>query len=195
MSGPEGAQLPRTAGLELASVAADIIEIASLRGGARELESLAGARGLELPAFGRVALSSHRLVLSVRPERWLLLAPPASPGASAALWQSACAPVGVALELSSGLAALHLSGMEVRAVLGRSCRLDLEPQAFPLGCAAATLMAQVPVILAALPAGWLLLTPSSTARHVREWLAATARPFGFQSREDATVAVLSGESS
>jgi sarcosine oxidase subunit gamma len=133
-------------------------------------------------------------VLSVRPERWLLLSPPASPGATASLWQGACAPVGIALELSSGLAALHLTGPEARAVLSRSCRLDLDPQLFPAGSAAATLMAQVSMIVAALPAGWLLLTPSSTSRHVREWIAATARPFGFEGRGDATVAVLCGES-
>jgi len=37
----------------------------------------------------------------------------------------------------------------------------------------------VPVILVALAAGVLLLTPASTARHLREWLVATARPFGL----------------
>jgi sarcosine oxidase subunit gamma len=181
--------------VQLACLAADIFEIAALRGVARELETLAAARGLALPALGHTAGTSNRLVLTVRPERWLLLAPPASPGAGAALWQAACAPVATAVELSSGLAALHLKGTQVRAVLARSCRLDLDPQLFPGGRAAATLMAQVPVILAALPAGWLLLTPCSTAQHLREWLAATAQPFGFQSREDATVAVLSGETS
>ena len=40
-------------------------------------------------------------------------------------------------------------------------------------------MAQVAVTLAVLPAGVLLLTPSSTARHFQEWLAAAARSFDF----------------
>jgi sarcosine oxidase subunit gamma len=182
-------------GAGLASVVADIVEIAAFRGRVSELVALGAARGLELPPLGRITLTSNRLVLCVRPERWLLLTPRASAGASAALWQGACAPIATAVDLSSGLAALYLTGSEVRAVLSRSCRLDLDPQVFPAGAAAATLMAQVSVLLAALPAGWLLLTPSSTARHVREWFAATARPFGFQLREDATVAVLSGESS
>jgi len=181
------------AGVQLASVAADIVELASLPGRESELRVLTHGRGLELPALGRLTRAPNRLVLSVRPERWLLLAPPASPGASAALWQGACAPVGIALELSSGLAALHLTGTEARAVLSRSCRLDLDPQVFPVGRAAATLMAQVSVIVAALPGGWLLMTPASTARHVREWLSATARPFGFEGREDASVALLPGE--
>jgi len=78
-------------------------------------------------------------------------------------------------------------------VLARGCRLDLHDDAFASGSAASTHMAQVTVTLAALPAGWLLLTPSTTARHFREWLTVTARPFGVASRADVTVATLSGE--
>jgi hypothetical protein len=36
-------------------------------------------------------------------------------------------------------------------------------------------MAQVAVVIAVLPSGLLVLTPSSTARHFREWLIASAR--------------------
>jgi len=44
-----------------------------------------------------------------------------------------------------------------------------------------------------LAAGWLLLTPATTARHFREWLSAAAGPFGMASRTGVTVATLSGE--
>jgi sarcosine oxidase subunit gamma len=172
---------------------ADIVEIAALHGRAHELESIAGTRGLELPAPGRVAVASDRLALCVRPARWLLLAPAASAGATAALWQAACAHVGAAVDLSSGLAAWHLAGPRVREALSRACRLDLDPQVFPAGSAAATIMVQVAVILAALPSGLLLLTPATTARHLREWLISTAKPFGLVPRADVTVAVLSGD--
>jgi heterotetrameric sarcosine oxidase gamma subunit len=181
------------AGVRLASCAADVVEIAALHGRARELEILAGGRGLDLPALGRLALASGQLALCVRPERWLLLGPPASAGATAALWQTACARVGVAVDLSSGLTALHLSGPQVRELLSRGCRLDLDPQVFPAGSAAATIMAQVAVILALLPSGLLLLTPATTARHLREWLISTAKPFGLVLRADVTVAALSGD--
>jgi sarcosine oxidase gamma subunit len=67
-------------------------------------------------------------------------------------------------------------------MLARGCRLDLDPVEFPAGHAAATHMAQVSVIIAALPSGIMLLTPATTARHVREWLASTAQPFGFAQR-------------
>ena len=186
MSAPES-------GIRLASCAADIIEIAALHGRAPELENIAGARGLELPVLGRVGRATDQLALCVRPARWLLLAPPAHSGATAELWQAACARVGAAIDLSSGLAAWHLGGPQVRDVLARACRLDLDPQVFPPGSAAATVMAQVAVILAVLPSGLLLLTPTSTARHLREWLASTARPFGLTPRADVTVAVLSGD--
>jgi len=182
-------------GIRLASCAVDIVEIAALHGRARELENIAGARGLELPVLGRVGRATDQLALCVRPARWLLLAPPAHSGATATLWQAAGARVGAAVDLSSGLTAWHLSGPQVRDVLARSCRLDLDPQVFPPGSAAATIMAQVAVILAVLPSGLLLLTPTSTARHLREWLASTAKPFGLVSGADVTVAVLSGDES
>jgi len=180
-------------GIRLASCVTDIVEIAALHARAHELESIAGARGLDLPAPGRVAVASDQLAVCVRPDRWLILTPPASPGATAAVWQTACAGVGAAIDLSSGLTALHLSGPQLREVLSRACRLDLDPQVFPAGSAAATLMAQVAVILAVLPSGLLLLTPATTARHLREWLASTAKPFGLVPRADVTVAVVSGD--
>jgi sarcosine oxidase subunit gamma len=178
--------------VRLASCAADVVEIAALHGRARELESIAGGRGLDLPALGRLALGSGQLALCVRPERWLLLGPPELPGATAALWQAACARAGAAVDLSSGLTALHLSGPQVRELLSRGCRLDLDPEVFPAGSAAATIMAQVAVILAVLPSGLVLLTPATTARHLREWLASTAKPFGLVLRADVTVGGLSG---
>lgn len=182
------------AGIACAAVAADVIELAAWRERTQVLKALAGRRGLTLPALGWSAAARTTLVLGVRPERWLLLSAPALPGVALANWRVPCAGCAAAIELSSALTALHLAGPAVPDVLARGCRLDLHPAAFVPGSAAATSMAQVPVLLAALPAGWLLLTPSSTARHLRDWLAATAAPFGFVSVASVTVAFLSGES-
>lgn len=194
MSAPEPQAPPEVApGLRLGHCAADIVELAALRGCVRELEGLAGQRGLPLPRLGRAVGSADQLTLCVRPGRWLLLARCASPGMTASAWQAACADCGTAVDLSCGLTALHLAGPAVREVLVRGCRLDLDPRAFPVGAAAATVIAQVSAILASLSSGLLLLTPSSTARHMREWLASTARPFRFAPRSDLTVAALSGE--
>jgi heterotetrameric sarcosine oxidase gamma subunit len=174
-------------GVGLASCSVDLLEIAAFRGGAGELTSIARRGGFELAAPGRVAVGPGELSLCVRPGRWLLLLPPDSPGAHAARWQTACAGVAAAVDQSSGLMALHLAGAQLLEVLSRGCRLDLDRQVFPAGSAAATLMAQVPVILARLRTGLVLLTPASTAQHVREWLASTAKPFGLVPAPDVTV--------
>ena len=171
-----------------------LVELIARRGSSAEFVALAHTHGIELPAFGRVAANADQLALCVRPDRWLLLAPPSTAGAGAvhAGWQQDAAGLGVAIDLSSGFTALLLAGPRVREVLARSCRVDLDQQIFPAGHAAATIMAQVPVILAVLPAGMLLLTPASTARHFREWLAAAAKPFGLVPQSAISLAGLSG---
>ena len=194
MSAPEPRSAPGdAAGIELETCETDIVEIAALRGRAGELQTIASGRGLPLPALGRATVTADQLALGVRPERWLVLSPPAAPGVSAQLWQGACAGVGVAVDLSGGLTALQLSGPAARAVLARGCRLDLDPGAFPVHAAAATIMAQVAVILVALPPGLLLLTPASTAQHLREWLVSTAKPFGLMPHSDRMLAARSAE--
>ena len=194
MSAPDSA-VPREAlaGLSLASLPADIIELAALRERTQVLKALAARRGLAFPAMGWVAAPRDSLLLCVRPERWLLLTAPAPSGSTLALWRAPCSGCAAVVELSSGLTALHLAGPAVCEVLARGCRLDLYPEAFVPGSAAATSIAQVSVILARLAGGWLLLTPSSTARHLRDWLAAAARPFGLLERGNVNVAALSGE--
>jgi heterotetrameric sarcosine oxidase gamma subunit len=193
VSAPEPRRVPHAPGVALAACPADIIEIAAFRGRAPELLSRARERGFTLPALGQVAAACGGIVLAVRPERWLLLVPPAPPGASADTAREIAGAAGAAVELSSGLVALHLGGAAARETLKRGCRLDLHPAAFPPGTAAASTLAQVAVTLAALPSGLLLLTPATTARHLREWLVSTARPFGLESGADVTVSALSGD--
>jgi sarcosine oxidase subunit gamma len=181
------------AGLTVAAFAADIIELAALRDRTQVLRALGARRGLNFPEFGRIVVVRGTVLLCTRPERWLVLTTPGPPGAALSHWREACAGCAAPVELSSAFTALYLAGPAVREVLARGCRLDLNGDAFANGGAASTHMAQVAVTLAALPAGWLLLTPSTTARHFREWLSVTAGPFGLASRSGVTVATLSGE--
>jgi len=182
-----------SAGFSLTPLPADIIELSALRERTQVLKALAARRGLALPAVGWMVAARDTLLLCVRPERWLLLTTRAAPGSALSLWRAPCSGCAAVVELSSALSAFHLAGPAVSEVLARGCRLDLYPEVFVPGSAAATSMAQVSVILARLPGGWLLLTPSSTARHLREWLTAAARPFGLVERGDVNVAALSGE--
>jgi heterotetrameric sarcosine oxidase gamma subunit len=196
VSAPEvAAAQPGSPGIALASCPADVVELAAFRHRAAELERLAAKRNIALAAPGDLVTHSGGLTLSVRPGRWLLLAPPTAPGESAARWAEASRGCGALVDLSSALAAFLLRGPAVEEMLARACRLDLETHAFPVGRAAATIMVQVPAVLARLTPGMLLLTPATTARHLREWLVATSRPFGLARAPDATVSELCGESS
>jgi heterotetrameric sarcosine oxidase gamma subunit len=174
----------------------EVIEIAALRGGIAAARDFGSGCGEVLPEFGRIAISPAHLALCVRPGRWLLLDPRPPPlrGSRAARWREGCAGSAAVTELSSALAAFSVSGGGHREMLARGCRLDLDPQVFAPGSAAATVMAQVPVILAALSQAMLLLTPASTARHFREWLEVTSQPFqGIDGGDGETVVLPSGE--
>ena len=179
--------------LRFGTCAGDIVELAARRDRSEELAAVAARRGLPLPAFGRATAGGGQLAISVRPERWLLLSPPATPGLAAATWQQACAGTAAVIDLSSALAAFYLAGADSAEVLARGCRLDLHPAVFPAGHAAATTIAQVAVIIVQLPAARLLLTPATTARHFAEWLAATGAPFGISQAGVMPFAALSGE--
>jgi heterotetrameric sarcosine oxidase gamma subunit len=181
-------------GIALACCPADIVELAAFRERAGDLGRLAAGRSITLASAGGVAGGSGGLSLSVRPERWLLLSPPETAGTSAARWQEAAGGRAAVVDLSSALGAFLLRGPAVDQMLARACRLDLAAGAFPRGRAAATIMVQVPAILARLTAGMLLLTPATTAQHLREWLVETSRPFGLAQLRDATVSELCGES-
>lgn len=178
MSAPEISVAGADVGIQLTQCAADIIEISAHRGRALELATIARRPGLSLPALGRCSTTADALVLSTRPDRWLILMPRGDANAALDRWQTDCAGLGAVIDHSSALAVFHLAGIAVRQMLARGCRLDLHPVVLPAGCAAATIVAQVAVSLVVLPAGLLLLTPATTARHFHEWLLATARPFG-----------------
>jgi heterotetrameric sarcosine oxidase gamma subunit len=194
VSAPEVPALPGAAfGLQLETSASDIVQIAALRDHASDVARLALGRGVQLPQLGRALVATDHLSLCVRPQRWLILVPPAPAGASAAGWQAACSGVAAVLDLSSGLSALEFSGPEARAVLARSCRIDLDPLAFPQGAACATINAQVSVIVVALASGLLLLTPTSTARHFHEWLVSASGRLGFESQSRLNLAAVSGD--
>jgi len=113
------------------------------------------------------------LVLRVRPGRVLVLAKDAqaaTPRAQAVSPHAQVAPEGVGfiiIDQSGGHAALIARGRESGAAWSSLCRVNAWDRP---GRAISTLIAQVPVILAALPEGVLLLGPSSYAQHLDEAL-------------------------
>jgi sarcosine oxidase subunit gamma len=179
VSGPDGELPSMSPLLHWQEYPADVIEIAALRGRTREIEAIATARGFALPGFGRAVPTDRWITLSVRPERWLILLAPTASGARVAQWQAACSGAGAAVDLSSAWSVLQISGPMGRELLARSCRVDLSEGAMPVGRAVATVMAQVAVIIVTTPSGPLVLTPSTMARHFREWLALSAHCAGL----------------
>jgi heterotetrameric sarcosine oxidase gamma subunit len=177
-------------GVVLTSSEAQVCELAAFAGQASALAAAAEAHEHALPAHGRAQRCGAGVALCVRPARWLLLAPPA---AAAPAWLGEVSALCAVLDASSALALYQLTGDGVRELLARGCRLDLSLRTFPPGTAAATIMAQVPVTLAAILGGMLLLTPASTARHVHEWLLASGRASGLTTRDDAIVPFFSGD--
>lgn len=153
---------------------AAITEIGARRDHAADLAAHLRGRGMELPPVGCIAIEGERLLLGIRPERWLLIASPAAVDAMNTEWHRAGAVLGGVVDLSAAYAVFLLRGSRIPEVLARGCRLDLEPQSFPTGHAAATIIAQTPVCMASLPAGMLLLAPASLGRHFNEWLNAAA---------------------
>lgn len=168
-------------GVRINTCEARISEIRASRGRTPDLVSRMRERGMELPDIGRVAMDAERLLLCVRPARWLVIASPGHSGADTASVECAQASdaLGSAVDLSAAYAVFLLQGARSIEVLARGCRLDLDRHVFPMGSAAATIIAQTPVYMAVLPVGMLLLAPSSLARHFRDWLATAALPFGL----------------
>ena len=151
----------------------DLVQVAPWRGDEAAFAERLRALGWELPAFGHLWSAPRRLACSVRPGRWLLATEPtaASPaGTLATLCETAIAGTGAVTDLSAARGAWRLSGPQARTWLAAGCRLDLDPAAFPTGRATVTLIAQVPVFLASLEDGWLLMAPSSMADHIEGWL-------------------------
>lgn len=195
MSAPDTAATDAGRALRVGACQPDIIELADYCPSGAALRSAAAEGGTILPDCGRLARAAGELTLCVRPGRWLLLAAPARAPRGPPPWYRRCAQPPALVELSSALATFVLAGPGTRAVLSRGCRLDLDAPVFAPGHAAATIMGQVAVTLAALPAGILLLTPASTARHFSEWLAAAARSFAVTPLAGVSFADVCGERS
>jgi heterotetrameric sarcosine oxidase gamma subunit len=183
-SGAAGGAGRAPPGLSIARCRADVVEVGAWRSRGAELAAARHAHGVTPPAVGRAAPAPGGLVVCVRPGRFLVFGAPATPGASAAGWCAALAACAGVVDLSAALVGWRLRGPSVGAVLARSCRIDLDPERFPPGCAAATPLAQVAATIVSLRDGVLLWTPATTARHLHEWLIATARPFGVGEQAD-----------
>lgn len=155
----------------------DLVQVAPWRGSEAAFTERLRAAGWELPALGQLWSAPGRFATSVRPGRWLLAAEPTASaplGTLATACEGAVGDAGAVTDLSSARASWRVSDPRARDWLAAGCRLDLDPAVFPAGRATVTLIAQVPVMLAALPDAWLFMAPSSMAGHFDAWLRQAA---------------------
>jgi sarcosine oxidase, subunit gamma len=85
---------------------------------------------------------------------------------------------GQVVDLSANRTTLELHGPRSQDVLDKSCRLDLDPIAFPAGSALVTLLGTVGVILWRVEQNtWRIMPRSSFATHTARWLLDGMREF------------------
>ena len=169
--GPAGVRLVDRRGLALG-------QLFARRGRQAEL-----ARLLGLPlAPGRSAAGDGHLALPLAPGQWMLLAEGGADGAFCRAIAGRIGELGCISEQSHARAVLRVSGARARDLLGKGCRLDLHPRVMRPGACAATVMAQVGVLLHQVDEvpGYDLLVPSGLARSFWEWLEESAAEFGFE---------------
>lgn len=139
-----------------------------------------------LPArVGEVTqLSEDRQILWLGPDEFLLVAPDEAEGGAdparitAELSTALGGLPGQVVDLSANRTTLELRGPHAQEVLDKSCRLDLDLVAFPVGSALVTLLGTVNVILwRVAPDTWRILPRSSFATYVARWLLDGMREF------------------
>jgi sarcosine oxidase, subunit gamma len=92
-------------------------------------------------------------------------------GTAAGLAQALGTEPGQAVDLSANRTTLELSGPSARAVLEKSCHLDLHPRAFAVGTAVATTLGPVQVLLwRTQELTWRIMPRASFAEYTARWL-------------------------
>jgi sarcosine oxidase, subunit gamma len=132
------------------------------------------ALGVALPGPRRSATAGERTVLWLGPDEWLVLGPPESADALAALLRSdSQGDHASVVDVSAQRTSIVVAGSRARDLLAHGCPLDLHPRAFGAGACASTLLARAQVTLVARdvePPSYVLLVRSSFAPYVAEWL-------------------------
>jgi heterotetrameric sarcosine oxidase gamma subunit len=159
------------ADLRFERASADLVEVVARRGRHRDVTYAGRARNLHLPDLGRANWTDASVTLCTRPDRWWVIAPERPSAETAARISALLGTGAIVVDQSSGYAIFDLIGTEWRSVLAAGCRLDLDPDLFPPGHVAATLLAQIAVVLIPHPTGLFVIVPTTFAHHFETWLA------------------------
>lgn len=158
------------------------------RGPAEPMLEIAGseeawARGLSQSVDG---VSAGRFSLTLSPERRIVQVPAAAAAPQAAWRVAVAAAHGRIVDVTHAWQPVRIEGSGARALLERGIELDLDPRHFPVGHAAATLCARVPVLLHAAAAdAYTLFAATSYAGWLMLWLETARLHAGLQGRAAA----------
>lgn len=124
---------PDRPGLSFAAPLCDIVQVSARRG-----------TQLVMPPPGRSATAGGLTTLWVQPITLLVIAAPMGEGVLAARLTRPGVSV---VDQSHGRCVVEVAGVQARALLGRLCRIDLHPAAFPPGSVAVTPVADMPCVV------------------------------------------------
>lgn len=130
----------------------------------------------------RAANTGETTLLWIGPGRWLAVAESSADDALAVRLMEQLGETAAVTELGHARTVLRLSGARVPDLLAKECSLDLDPQIFPPGSCAPTLLGHVGVLLHAIDdsPSFDLYLPRSYAAAVFEWLLEAAAEYGLR---------------
>ncbi|MEQ8652532.1 MAG: sarcosine oxidase subunit gamma family protein, partial [Kiloniellales bacterium] len=145
-------------------------------------DALTLSLGMALPATGGTARRDEQVLLGLGPDEWLLLCSKA-PQTAESLDQSLASQFVAITDLSDNFTTLFVRGPRALDLLAKGIPIDLDPEIFPPGRCAQTLMSKAEVILYRGVADWsesyMLLCRPSFAQYVFTWLQDAAQEYGL----------------
>lgn len=137
-----------------------------------------GLRLRELPLLAQISVRSPSAppvpALRLGPDEWLIVGERAQETDMLDRLRHAMAGQRAQLlDVTASRTTIEIAGPGATELLTKGCGLDLHPQVFPPGQAAATILARTGVILHLVdPAPtWRVLVRASYARYLRDWLS------------------------
>lgn len=140
---------------------------------------MAGILGTKLPDSGGLAATGKKYsVLPQGPDEFIVVdndsqdpAVVTDPeGTVDALIAALDGGPGLVADVSANRATFELSGPSARAVLEKSCAIDLHPRAFGDGAVASTMVGKTPVLLWRTGSSFLVMPRASFADYLGRWL-------------------------
>jgi sarcosine oxidase subunit gamma len=174
--GEPGVMIGELSGLGLATVASRQGQDAALK------SAVLQAYGVQLPESSRVAQGSAVSFIGYGLGQWLAVSESLAHEALAGDLSQRLAGLASISDQSGGRTVLRVSGPRARDVLAKGLPVDLDPRAFPLGSAAASIIGHMGVQLWQVDdtRSYDIAVFRSLSQSFWRWLTASAAEFGYE---------------